>query len=81
MRFDYSKLLGKMRECGYTQEKLAQAIGVSKSTLNQKLKNKANFYHPEMQQICELLNIPGTEVHSIFFAREVEKNTTDDTQN
>ena len=81
MRFDYSKLLGKMRECGYTQEKLAQAIGVSKSTLNQKLNNKANFYHPEMQQICELLNISGSEVYSIFFAQEVEKNTTSDTHN
>lgn len=76
MRFDYSKLLGRMKECGYTQEKLAQAIGISKSTLNQKLNNKANFYHPEMQQICELLNITGADVYAIFFTPEVEKNST-----
>lgn len=76
MRFDYSKLLGRMKECGYTQEKLSKAIGISKSTLNQKLKNKANFYHPEMQKICKVLNITGAEVYAIFFTLEVEKSST-----
>lgn len=74
MRFNYSKLLGRMKECGYTQEKLARAIGISKSTLNLKLKNKASFYHPEMKKICEVLNITGEDVYAIFFTLEVEKN-------
>ena len=76
MRFDYSKLLGRMKECGYTQEKLANAIGITKSTLNQNLKNKANFNHPEMQKICKVLNITGEEVYVIFFTSEVEKSST-----
>lgn len=76
MRFNYSKLLGRMKEYGYTQEKLAQAVGVSVGTMSQKLNNKANFYHPEMQKICELLNITGEDVYFIFFTLEVEKNST-----
>ena len=78
MRFNYSKLLGRMKECGYTQEKLAQAIGISSSTLNLKLNNRANFYQPEMQAICKLLNISGADVYTIFFTLEVEKNSTND---
>ena len=76
MQFDYSKLLGKIKECGYTQEKLAQAIGISESTMSQKLNNKANFYHPEMQKIIDLLKIADAEVGSIFFTQKVEKNAT-----
>lgn len=76
MQFDYSKLLGRMRECGYTQEKLAQVIGISKSSLNLKLKNKANFYHPEMKKICEALNITGEDVEAVFFTLKVEKSST-----
>ena len=76
MRFDYSKLLGRMKEYGYTQEKLAQAIGISLSTMSQKLNNKAYFYHPEMQKICDLLNITGADVYVIFFTLEVEKSST-----
>ena len=76
MRFNYSKLLGRMKECGYTQERLAQAIGISVSTMSQKLNNKANFYHPEMQKICEVLDITGADVYYIFFTLEVEKSST-----
>lgn len=76
MRFDYSKLLGRMKECGYTQEKLAQAIGISNGTMSLKLNNKANFYHPEILKICEVLNITGEDVYTIFFTLKVEKTST-----
>lgn len=76
MRFNYSKLLGRMKECGYTQEKMAQEIGLSKATMSLKLNNKAYFYHPELQKICELLNITGADVYAIFFTPEVEKSST-----
>lgn len=69
MGFNYSKLLGKMRECGYTQEKLAEAIQMNKGTLNAKLNNKSNFTAPEMDSISVLLNITANEIGSYFFAR------------
>jgi transcriptional regulator with XRE-family HTH domain len=67
--FDHSKLLGKMRECGYTQEKLAEAIQMNKGTLNAKLKNKSHFTTDEMENIRKLLNISSAEIGVYFFAR------------
>lgn len=77
MRFNYSKLLGRMKEFGYTQEKLSQIVGISVGTISQKLNNKAYFYQPEISKICEILNIPDEEVCAYFFTLEVEKNSTD----
>ena len=73
MKFNYSKLLGKMKECGYTQERLAKALGISPCTLNQKLKNKASFTQREIHSICVLLNICGEEVFAVFLPRMLRK--------
>ena len=69
MSFNHSKLLGKMRECGYTQEKLAEALQMNKGTLNAKLKNKSHFTADEMDNICNLLNIASAEIGIYFFTR------------
>lgn len=71
MKFNYSKLLGKMKECGFSQEQLAKAIGVSESTLNAKLNNKYYFNAKEMYLICKALNIDIEEMSAYFFATEV----------
>lgn len=69
MSFNHAKLLGKMRECGYTQKELAEAINMNKSTLNQKLKNKSHFTADEIDAINKLLNIPPDEIGIYFFAQ------------
>lgn len=73
MQFDYSKLLGRIKECGYTQEKLAQAIGISVSTMSQKLNNKAGFGQGEIFLICKALKISITEIGAYFFTAKVRK--------
>lgn len=70
--FDYSKLLGRMRELGYTQEKLAKAIGVNESTLNAKLNNKGYFNNHLIDKICEVLNISKMDIGSYFYAKIIE---------
>ena len=67
--FNYSKLLGRMRELGYTQEKLARAIGLNESTLNAKLNNKGYFNNNLIDKICEVLDISKTEIGSYFYTR------------
>ena len=67
MKFNYSKLLGKIKECGFTQEQLAKAIGISKYTLNGKLNNKFKFDSAEMLAIGKVLNIPLDEFGEYFF--------------
>ena len=67
--FNYSKLLGRMRELGYTQEKLARAIGINESTLNAKLNNKGYFNNELIDKICEVLDISIVEIGSYFYAK------------
>lgn len=69
MKFDYSKLLGRMRELGFTQEKLAKAIGINESTLNSKLNNKNHFNTREIDAICAVLNISNNEIGTYFYSR------------
>lgn len=69
MKFDYSKLLGRMREYGFTQETLAAAIGINESTLNSKLKCRTYFNCYEIDKICEVLDIPNHEIGAYFYAR------------
>lgn len=69
MKFDYSKLLGRMREYGYTQEKLAKAIGINESTLNGKLNNKTYFTTVDIDKICKLLDISNADIGAYFYAR------------
>lgn len=66
--YNYQKLLGKMKEKGYTQEQLAQRIGISPCTLNLKLNNKNDFRQDEILSISKELGIPGERFEEYFFA-------------
>lgn len=68
MQNDYSKLLGRMKERGMTQETLAYAIGISESTLNLKLNNKGVFTQKEIRNITSSLSIEKEEIGAYFFA-------------
>lgn len=73
MRYNYSKLLGRIKECGFTQEQLAKAIGKNKSTLNTKLNGRFPFTTKEIDDICKALNISNEEIGDYFFATGVWK--------
>lgn len=68
MKFNYSKLLGKIKECGLTQEQLAKAIDKDKSTLSSKLNGKYAFTTIEIDDICKVLDISNSEIGEYFFA-------------
>lgn len=74
MRFDYSKLRGRARECGVTQEYLASVSGMKGTTYSQKVNNNSDFTQSEILCICKALNIPPEQIHSYFFTSEVQKN-------
>lgn len=73
MKFNHSKLLGKIRECGKTQAELAEDIGINKATLSCKLNGRNSFTAAEMIAICKELNIPEIEISDYFFAEQVQK--------
>jgi transcriptional regulator with XRE-family HTH domain len=68
MSYNYSKLLGRIRECGLTQEQLAKAIGKNKSTISTKLNGRYPFTAKEIDDICKVLNISNDEIGYYFFA-------------
>ena len=74
MQFDFSKLLGRIKEYGYTQERLAEEIGMTKTTISLKLNNKANFTQPEMEKIRKVLHIDIEEMGVYFFTLKVQEN-------
>lgn len=67
MKFNYSKLLGKIKECGLTQAQLAKEIGINKATLSAKLNGKFAFTTDEVLSISKRLNIPVNEMGKYFF--------------
>lgn len=68
MKFNHSKLLGRMKECGYTYAMLAEAIGIAKGTLSAKLNSQNYFTTKEIIAICNVLNIAYKEIPLYFFA-------------
>lgn len=68
MKYNYSKLLGRIKECGLTQEQLAKAIGKNKSTLSTKFNGRYPFTAKEIDDICKVLNISNDEIGDYFFA-------------
>ena len=58
-------LKGKMVEKGYTQEKLAEAVGISSNSMSRKLLGERQFRLGEVVKICEVLDID--DPRDIFF--------------
>ncbi len=69
MKNNYSKLLGRIKECGLTQDLLAKAIDKDRSTLSAKLNGKFAFTTKEIDDICRVLDISNNEIGDYFFTR------------
>lgn len=68
--YDYSKLLGRLREKQITQSELASKLGISETTLNFSLKNKRPFKQSEINQMCEILSIPLNSIEVFFLPND-----------
>lgn len=72
MEYDYSKLLGRIREkCG-GQIEFARKMGVSERTISLKLNNKIPWKQPEMTKAAQILDFSTDEIQSYFFAFKVQ---------
>ncbi len=65
---NYQKLLGRMKECGYTQAELAEKIGITSVALNNKLKGIRDFKGSEIENISVVLGISNSNLHEYFFS-------------
>lgn len=67
--YNKKKLRIAMIEKGYNVAKLAEAIGISESTLYRKIRGDSEFTLSEMLAICRVLD---TKWKGIFFDSEFE---------
>ena len=73
-KVDYRKLKGKIKEVFDTQGAFAKAMGLSYTSINQKVNDKVEWSSSEIAKACDLLYIPLTEAHLYFFTPKVEKS-------
>lgn len=70
---DYSKLLGRIKEKGFTQASVARMIKVSPTTMNGKLNGHVEFSQSEIRNLCEVLHIQDSDIPAFFFTEKLEK--------
>lgn len=72
--FNYNKLYGKIKEVFGIQEAFAEAMGMSRTAINARLKQTVEWKSPEIFKACELLGIPLADSHLYFFSlKSLEK--------
>lgn len=72
MPFEYSKLLGRIKEKYGTQAKFAKAINISERSVSQKLNGKRSWRQDEIIRACEVLNIKEENISTYFFTINVQ---------
>lgn len=72
-KFDYSKLLWRIREYFGKQGVFAAAVGLSERSVSLKLNNLRGWTQQEILRSCDILNIPYSEISDYFFTKNVHK--------
>ena len=74
IKYNYSKLKGRIKEYYETQENFASSLGLSTTAINNKLNEKRseNFTQDEIFYSIKNLNIKPEELIDIFFKEKVE---------
>ena len=65
--FDYRDLRGLIRSKFGTQENYAKAIGISNTSLQERLSNKVPFKQTEIIMTKQLLGLSAEKMDEIFF--------------
>ncbi len=76
MKFDFSKLRGRIVEKYRSQNKFAEALGVNPLTVSRKLNCETPFTTTEISIWCSKLGIPLSEVQAYFFSPESSQMET-----
>lgn len=71
MQFEHSKLKGKIKEKGFTQEEIAKHIKIAPSTFSIKINSGMYFNQEEICGMANLLEIPEKEYKKYFFSLKV----------
>ena len=68
IKYDYSKLRGKIKEKLGNEKEFALKMDLSGVTISAKLNGSIEFKQSEMLKACDILNIPLQDMHKYFFS-------------
>ena len=68
MAYTYNKLRGRIIEKYTTQGVFAEKIGLSETSVSNKMTGKSGFNQEDIVKWCETLEIPLDEAGQYFFA-------------
>ena len=79
MKFDHSKLAGRIKEKFGSQAKLAKHIGMGESSFSYRMSNRIQFDADEIARICapDCLDIASHDIYPYFFTQEVLESRTE----
>lgn len=69
--FDFNKLRGRIKEKFGSESEFAKKMGLSRSTMSQKLNNVWDFSSSEIIKACDLLDIGYNDIPTYFFTIKV----------
>ncbi len=72
MEYDYSKLLGRIKEICGGQSIFAKKMGLSDRSISLKLNNKMAWKQPEMLRAAQVLDFPPSDIQAYFFTLKVQ---------
>lgn len=70
MRFDFSKLRGRIVEKFGTAAAFADAMGRSKAWVSARLSNGVHWSSDEIAQACDLLGLAAEDIPDYFYVPE-----------
>lgn len=77
IKYNFSKLKGKIKEVYDTQNDFAADMKMAPNTLSSKLNGQSYFSSEEISRAVELLKInTPIEAWNVFFNQQVEENST-----
>lgn len=74
LSYNYSKLKGRIIEKFGSQQKFAEAIGLSERTLSLKMTNKVFWKQAEISEATRLLGLEEAQISDYFFTQIVQHN-------
>lgn len=71
IKYDYSKLRGKIKEICGTQDAFAEKLMLGRVSLSQRLNNQLEFNQDEILRACDILSISRADIPAYFFTTKV----------
>ena len=71
-------LNARINNSGFKKEYISDQLGISPTSLRNKMKNRTKFNASEIEKLIRMLSIDASEVYSMFFTELVSKTATNE---